>query len=345
MWLLADCTVTGRENLPQKGPLILVGNHVAVLEAAMMVMYVPWIIELVGAGDIPIDQRFSWLVHIYGFIPIKRGDMDREALSTALEVLKHGGILGIFPEGGTWETTVRQGKTGVAWLSYQANAPIVPIGFGGIDGALGAALHFKRPKVVMNIGQVIPPVNPDLNGHSRKAVLEESAQLIMSRVEALIPEADKLRWTRIRDERFDLTIILHDPDGEPVEIPANLVVQRPDMLAKFFHRPLMLDVFARNLKLPVQPLQHLHDEHDPHKLADAADFVLGYLAEHPHFLTYRFGTDDGLAMEAGLRQLRDIGRWAELQACSLLVTPIRRYRVRGSDKEIVETYPGSLPAL
>jgi hypothetical protein len=167
----------------------------------------------------------------------------------------------------------------------------------------------------------------------------------MAQVDALIPEADKKRWRRIVDERFELQLKVEQPDGQVVELPPELQISRPEMLAKFFHRPLLLDVFARNLKLPVQALQTLDTEHDPVKLADASDAALSYLKDNPYFLTYRFGYDEGGAMEAGLRQLSAIGRWAGKQRMRLIVKPIRRFRQRGKEEEYVEEKPGSIPLL
>lgn len=345
MRLLTHVTVTGTENFPRSGPVILVGNHVAMLEAVMMVLYAPYQVELIGTGEIPLDPRYGWMVHWFGYIPIQRGAMDREALTAALGVLKQGGAVGIFPEGGIWESTVKKGKTGVSWLSYQSGAPVVPIGFGGIDGALQAALTFKRPTVTMAVGQVIPPVNGETEGKARKMALEEAAVHIMQQVDALIPEADKKRWRRVYDERFELRLSVQRADGQTVEIPPELALKRPEMLAKFFHRPLMLDVFIRNLKLPVQALQSLDTEHDPLKLAQAADAALNYLITNPHFLTYRFGYDEGGAMEEGLRQLRAMGYWASKEGLQMVVTPTRRFRQRGHEGEFMEEKPGSLPLL
>jgi len=342
---LTKLRVTGYENLPRKGPVILVGNHVAMLEAVMMVLCAPMQVELIGNGDIPFDPRYGWAVHSWGYIPIRRGEMDRGALMVALDVLKQGGAVGIFPEGGIWESTAKKSKTGVSWLSYQSGAPIVPIGFGGIDGALANAFKLKRPEVSMNIGHMIPAIDPDATDKPRKQALEDAASFIMAQVDALIPEADKKRWRRIVDERFELQLRVEQSDGQLVELPTELQISRPEMLAKFFHRPLLLDVFARNLKLPVQALQALDTEHDPVKLADASDAALGYLKDNPYFLTYRFGYDEGGAMEAGLRQLSAIGRWAGKQRMRLVVKPIRRFRQRGKEEEFVEEKPGSIPLL
>jgi hypothetical protein len=161
-----------------------------------------------------------------------------------------------------------------------------------------------------------------------------------------VPEEDKQRWNRIRDERFELQLIAARPAGQAVTIPPELQIAQPDMLSKFFHRPLLLDVLGRNLRLPVGALQNLDTERDPKRLADAAQIALDYLErDNPQFLSYRFGYDQGAAMKAGLLRLRDIARWAEAQGLQLQIVPIRRYRKRGSDEEIVEDRPGGLPAL
>jgi 1-acyl-sn-glycerol-3-phosphate acyltransferase len=80
--LLARVTITGRENFPRKGPVILAGNHVAFLEVALMVVYPPYLVELIGTGDIPLDPTFAPLAHLYGFIPVNRGNLDRNGLAT-----------------------------------------------------------------------------------------------------------------------------------------------------------------------------------------------------------------------------------------------------------------------
>jgi len=63
----------------------------------------------------------------------------------------------LFPEGGIWYPGAKEAKRGVAWLSHRADAPILPIGFGGLEGALDAIFKLKRPELVMNDGTLIPP--------------------------------------------------------------------------------------------------------------------------------------------------------------------------------------------
>jgi len=336
MSLLSRTIITGRENLPQSGPLILVGNHVAMIEVVLMVIHVPWFVEVLGVGDVPLDPTFAPIINSYGFIPVNRGSMDRKGMTMALDVLAQNGVIGIFPEGGIWEANLKQARSGVAWLSSKANAPIMPIGFGGMDGAIGAMAAFKRPQLIMNIGQVIPSIQEDAAGKTRKQALADGADLVMARVEALIPPEEKERWQKICEEHFELTISVNRADGVSMDVPRHLTISEEESLAKFFHRPVLLNTLARNVKLPVQPLQHLATEHNPALIADATQVVLDYLGQNPYYLTYRFGNEGGMAMQNGLVQLRDLARWAGEAGHILTIKPIRRYRYADSDEEIVE---------
>ena len=59
--LMANVAVNGREKLPKTGPVILAGNHVAVLEAVMMAAYCPGVVEFLGTGDIPFDPNYAFI--------------------------------------------------------------------------------------------------------------------------------------------------------------------------------------------------------------------------------------------------------------------------------------------
>ncbi|MCU0499707.1 MAG: 1-acyl-sn-glycerol-3-phosphate acyltransferase [Anaerolineae bacterium] len=346
--LLARPIINGLENLPSKGPLILVGNHVAVIEAGMMATYVPYPIELMAAGDIPLDPRYAWMADLYGIIPIKRGSMDREGMDMALEILHQGGVLGLFPEGGIWETNLKQARQGVAWLSNKAQAPVVPIGFGGIEGAVSAITKLRRPRLVMNIGRMIPPVSLDIPGKSRKQAMMDAANHIMEQVKALLPEEERrLRQPKIMDESFDFHMIAQDAHGAEVALLSEAMIADRWGLGKFFHRPVMLDVFTRNLRLPVQPLNDLAQPQRFDAIADSVQAILNYLEGNPYFLAYRFGNEEGGAMERGLVQLRDAMRALEARypGGSILLHPMRRYTLIATKQQILEDRPGSIQEI
>ncbi len=345
--VMARPEVHGLENLPSKGPLILVGNHVAVVEAGMMATYTPYNLEIMAAGDIPLDPRYAWMADLYGIIPIKRGTMDRSGMDMALEVLSQGGVVGLFPEGGIWETSVKQARSGVAWLSNKAQAPIVPIGFGGVEGAIASMGRFRRPQVIMNIGRLIPPVNVDIPGKSRKQALADSANMIMHEITQLIPEEERrVRLLPYIGERFEFRSIIRDEQGNEIETPEAMLLPDGIALSKFFHRPVMMDVFTRNLRLPVRPLNQIRRHHNPTEIADAVQHILNYLEGHPYFLSYRFGPE-GDAMWQGLEQLRNAARWlAETHpGYTLRLKPIRRYTLRDSQTEVEEDVPAPVQEI
>lgn len=333
--LFSRVTVMGKEHIPRKGAIILVGNHVDIIEVVLMVLFAYRHVEVIGTGDIPLDSLYAPVIRTYGYIPVNRGSMDRQGMTMALDVLKQGGAVGIFPEGGVWETSAKQARTGVAWLSSKANAPIVPIGFGGTHGVLGEMFKLKRPHMIMNVGTMIPPIQAE--GKNRKNALIDGANEVMARIEELIPADEKARWQQITEEHFTLELTIQSQSGETITIPNELRFDSTAeaALAKFLHRPVLLRTFARNIKLPVQPLQQLDPQ--PAPIATAAESILNYIKTNPYFFTYRFGNEEGAAMQAGLSHLYRLAQWAAAQDYRLFMNSIRHYRQADDPQEHTES--------
>jgi hypothetical protein len=258
-----------------------------------------------------------------------------------LDVLKQGGVVAVFPEGGIWDAGGMRAQTGVAWLSYRAHAPVLPIGFGGTLGALGAALRLKRPELTMNVGELLPAARLP-QGKPRKLYLEEYAAQVLDAVNTLLPTDDPARQARVTDERFELRVTVQGPDDEPASYPADLDIQHRAALAKLLHRPVVLKIFTENLRLPTRALQNLHDEHDAGVIADATRSILDYLRdENPYLLTYRFGAQEAQNMQAGLEELFALARWAAESGFALTITPVRRFYSLDQGKEVVQIKQGS----
>jgi len=333
--LLADVKINGRESLPETGPIILAGNHVAVLEAVMMAVYTPGMVEFVGTGDIPFDPNYAFIANTYDLIPVNRGNLDQKGLQMGLDVLKQGGILGIFPEGGTWSPAQMQAQIGVAWLSYKSNVPVLPIGFGGIKGGLDKALHFKHPRLIMNVGKIMPPVtlvDPDA---SLKSNLSQAANQIMGEINALIPEKDLRRFRRRVDETFELEIEVFSRKTH-LELPDEFKVQHGSAYARFMYNPTMMDVLVRNIHLPIKPLKTIYHQSKLDPVIRAWDAILDYLEENPGYFTYRFGVKDGLAVREALVELRQLGEWANESGYALTINPIQYYRNANTGAQVIE---------
>lgn len=337
--LFVKSEVTGRVNFPRSGPVILVANHNAFLEIAMIIGYAPYQLEFLTTGDIPLEPRFKFWADLYGYIPVKRGSMDRKAMQKALNVLQQGGVIMLFPQGGIWETKVTQAHTGVAWLSQKGNAPVVPIGFGGTGGSFAKAVRLQRPRISMNVGEVLDPCPVKLDGLSRKDTLDHYTEQVMQSVYDLIPDWEKSQWKSLADESFDLLLHFDNRSGHSPNGSAPVIANKT-AVSKFFHRPRLLDAMRRNLKLPVDSLEKLQTERDPLAFADALDAAVHYVTEdNPYFLTYRFGNEEGKRMEQGLVELRDAAYWANEQGYQLHIQPVRRFRMEGESTVTEHHYP------
>ena len=333
--------ISGQENFPQGGSLIVVGNHRAAMEAVLMAVYTPWQVEMLGAADIPHERITQFMASAYGLIPVQRGSFDRTALIQSLDVLKQGGVLAIFPEGGVWNAGRMRAHTGVAWLSYRAKAPVLPIAFSGTMGALGNAMRLKRPRLTMRVGELIPAAHlPE--GQSRKAYLQAFAERAVEAIEALLPPDDIVHQPGPVDERFQLHVAVTTEDGTKHDYPDALSVRHAAALAELLHRPAILKIFTSNLNLPTRPLQRLEQETAPAEIAQATQSILDYLQqENPYLLTYRFGPEKAEAMQLGLEELLALTRWASNAELQLKVTPIRRYTPAEGDEELVQVRQGS----
>jgi 1-acyl-sn-glycerol-3-phosphate acyltransferase len=185
--IVCKLTINGTENLPAKGPLIVVGNHFSFIDPVTFVRALPWPLDFLGGADMPhapIQTRI--IPFLWGYYPLYRGTGARYALKAAEAILKQGGILAIFPEGGNWATVLRPARPGTAYLMTRTGAPILPIGLHGLNDVFPALGRRRRAEVTVNIGEPFGPLLPDRNRDTREQ-LDEMGHAIMRRIAELIP--------------------------------------------------------------------------------------------------------------------------------------------------------------
>jgi len=137
--------VVGRENIPAKGPAIFMINHVSFLDPITVGGVSPR--EVVMMSKIENFQIPFWglFIKLYGCFPVRRGEVDLQAVRQALQVLQNGEILLMAPEGTRSPThQLQPGHDGMAFLALRAGAPIMPVAVIG-GQHLGANLKRLRP--------------------------------------------------------------------------------------------------------------------------------------------------------------------------------------------------------
>ncbi|MFE3194919.1 lysophospholipid acyltransferase family protein [Nocardia sp. NPDC059240] len=183
-------TGIGREHVPASGAAIVASNHLSMLDAVFL-----WGALRRRAVAIAMAELWSWpvvgwLVRRLGQIPVVRRDSEsgRAATAQAEQILRHGGVLIIYPEGRLVSPGDHEPyKPGVAKLALATGVPIIPVATVGTDGVLptrrargdGPAFNRRHP-VTIHFGEPINPADfddPDkLLDHLRQRIEDLRAQ-------------------------------------------------------------------------------------------------------------------------------------------------------------------------
>lgn len=170
--------VTGQENCPKEGAVILCANHVHFMDPMFIGSVTKRKTRFLAKKEI-YSNWFFRLVLINGLttIPVDRGTSDMKAFKTAVAYLKDGGAVGIFAQGTRRkELDVKDAKAGVALFALKGNAPVLPV-------CITSTYKLFSP-VYINYGKPL-----DLNEYRDKKIkselLEEMTELIMTKVAEL----------------------------------------------------------------------------------------------------------------------------------------------------------------
>jgi len=188
LFLVGSLKVSGRENVPESGPYILVVNHMSKADPPLVFLALPPMrLRFFAAEKWEHHPFFGPLMNVVGVIYIKRGEVDRKALREAMEAIKGGSIFGLAPEG----TRSRVGhlleaKDGAAYLASRADVPILPVGLVNTDVVGENVKRLRRTTFEMYIGK--PFMLPAIGHRAKGRELEAYTHLIMIKIASLLPE-------------------------------------------------------------------------------------------------------------------------------------------------------------
>ena len=149
-------TVRGAELVPARGPVVVVANHVGVLDGPLMAIVSPRPVHVLTKREM-YDGRLGRLLVASGQIPVHREGPDPAAVKSALRVLRDGGVVGVFPEGTRGAGEVERVKPGAAYLAMAAGATVVPLVFLGtrLPGGSSGSMPPARSPFVMTFGRTV----------------------------------------------------------------------------------------------------------------------------------------------------------------------------------------------
>jgi 1-acyl-sn-glycerol-3-phosphate acyltransferase len=179
----------GRDNVPAQGGCIITCNHVMGPDFIVIAYASPRQVKFMAKQELFEKNRIlTWLFDTCGTFAIRRGDTDLAAIEHAINLVKAGDVLGMFPEGTRSRTgKLQRGRSGAARIAILAQAPVVPavvINAEPIFKPKNWASLKPRAAVTVRFGEpLMPPTDPN---DSR--ALRAYTRQIMETMNNLLPE-------------------------------------------------------------------------------------------------------------------------------------------------------------
>lgn len=195
---IARISVTGLEDLPQDGPLIIAANHASNADPPMLG---GWLGPALGrrptflAKDVLFHGPMGVLIKSLGAEPVKAGGNDIGAYRVAKGILDKGGVVAILPEGTrSYDGVMGDPKPGVSMLATRTGTPVLPVGLSGTDALIAREQKFPNigARISMRVGRPFTLTIPQ--GADRREALEAADAELMRRIAALVEPRHRGRW-------------------------------------------------------------------------------------------------------------------------------------------------------
>jgi len=174
---------TGQDNIPSSGGVIIASNHKAFFDPPLLGAASKREFYFLAKKELFKNKFFGWFMKKYNATPISRRTFDREGLQRAVDILKRGKALVLFPEGKRIrDKAFGEPKLGTGKIALEAQVPIVPAYIFGSEFFFRSILKNRRVRVSFG-----PPISrewlkkmpKDKDGY--RAVVDE----IMRRIKIL----------------------------------------------------------------------------------------------------------------------------------------------------------------
>ena len=181
-------TAEGMENFPQKGPVLLVINHLGNADLPALISTFPVTPDALGKVELYELPILGKLMDWYGIIWLHRGQADTRAIRAAINGFAEDRIILIAPEGRESVTgALEAGSGGAAFLAYKSGAAILPIAITGSEdeNVFGHLKKLQRAHVHVKVGKMFK-----LTGQAggRHDTVTQGTRQIMLALAALLPE-------------------------------------------------------------------------------------------------------------------------------------------------------------
>ncbi|MBN1581443.1 MAG: 1-acyl-sn-glycerol-3-phosphate acyltransferase [Anaerolineae bacterium] len=175
------------EQVPERGPLITVSNHISFLEAPLLYTHLlPRKLSGFSKAEFWNKPVSRFLFDMWDAIPVHRGEPDLAALRRVLAMLKEGYIIAVAPEGTrSHDGQMQRARPGAVTMGLRSGAPFLPIAHYGGEKLKDNLRRLRRTDFHIAVGQ---PFYLDA-GETKvtRTVRQDMIDEVMYRIAVLLP--------------------------------------------------------------------------------------------------------------------------------------------------------------
>ena len=186
-------------HVPNKGPLLIVANHVNFLEVPILLTrLMPRPVTGLAKHETWQNPFFAFLFDLWEGIPVRRGEGDIEAIRRCREALKKNKIVAIAPEGTrSGDGRLLRGKPGIVFIAKLSNVPILPVAYYGGEDFWKNLKRLRRTDFHILVGKpfVLETGKRRIDRETRQQIVDE----IMYQIAFLLPTKYRGYYTDIEN--------------------------------------------------------------------------------------------------------------------------------------------------
>jgi 1-acyl-sn-glycerol-3-phosphate acyltransferase len=183
--------IYGAENVPQKGGVMLMINHVSYLDPIFIGAAVKRNLHYMARSTLFKKGFIDRFLRSLNAFPVHLGSADRSAIRNALKLLDEGKLLLVFPEGTrSHDGSLGKAQDGVGFMAHRTNACVIPVFLDGTYKAMPRNSKMIKPtRITVSFGK---PIDMSIyrNSEANRETYSKIGEDIMSGIAKLKAERE-----------------------------------------------------------------------------------------------------------------------------------------------------------
>jgi 1-acyl-sn-glycerol-3-phosphate acyltransferase len=195
--------VEGADRMPRDRGVLVCSNHASNLDPPLLPAFLPrsdsW--SMAKSEWFSRPSLTSWIFTRYHAFPVIRHSPDRKALKRAIDIIRGGGVLILYPEGTRVESGgLQRAEPGAGFLARTTSVPVQPVALVGTRDSFPKGARLPR-RVPVSIRFGAPFGIRDRTAAGGRVDNQEAADSIMLAVADLLPEEMRGVYSELEGRR------------------------------------------------------------------------------------------------------------------------------------------------